>query len=79
MHHSTDITSVLLETTGGSPQAAGRLFTLLYEALRDRAALLLRRERPGHTLRPTDLVHEAYLHLAEAAGFRDVKRLVLLR
>ena len=70
MHESLDVTSVLLETTGGSLPAAERLFTVLYSELRDRAALLMRRERPGHTLRPTDLVHEAYLHLADQTRCR---------
>ena len=65
MAASPDVTSVLLETTGGSPQAAHRLFSLLYDDLRGRAAALLSRERPGHTLRSTDLVHEAYLRLAD--------------
>src|SRR5262249_13314083 len=32
----------------------------------------LRRERPGHTLRPTDLLHEAYLRLcAQNVGFKN--------
>ncbi len=37
---------------------------LVYEELRKLAAAYLRRERPGHTLQPTCLVHEAYLRLA---------------
>lgn len=37
---------------------------LVYEELRRLAAAYLRRERPGHTLQPTSLVHEAYLRLA---------------
>jgi RNA polymerase sigma factor (TIGR02999 family) len=36
---------------------------LVYAELRRRAAAYLRRERPGHTLQPTALVHEAYLRL----------------
>jgi RNA polymerase sigma factor (TIGR02999 family) len=35
----------------------------LYDELRDLAASYLRRERPGHTLQPTALVHESYLRL----------------
>jgi RNA polymerase sigma-70 factor, ECF subfamily len=41
---------------------------LLYADLRRIAAAHLRRERPGHTLQPTALVHEAYLQLAETYG-----------
>jgi RNA polymerase sigma factor (TIGR02999 family) len=37
---------------------------LVYAELRRRARAYLRRERPGHTLQPTALVHEAYLRLA---------------
>ena len=37
---------------------------LLYQQLRRLAAVRLRSERPGHTLQPTALVHEAYLRLA---------------
>ena len=70
MHDSPDFTSVLLEATTGSPRAVERLFTVLYDELRARAALMLGRERPGHTLRPTDLVHEAYLHLADQTRCR---------
>jgi RNA polymerase sigma-70 factor, ECF subfamily len=35
----------------------------VYDELRRRAAAFLRRERSGHTLQPTALVHEAYLRL----------------
>jgi RNA polymerase sigma factor (TIGR02999 family) len=39
------------------------VFALVYRELRQLAARLLFRERPGHTLPPTALVHEAYLKL----------------
>src|SRR5262245_55632071 len=38
---------------------------LLYNELRRRAGAYLRRERPGHTLQPTALVHEAYVRLID--------------
>jgi len=38
---------------------------LVYQELRQRAAAYLRRERRGHTLQPTALVHEAYLKLVD--------------
>jgi RNA polymerase sigma-70 factor (ECF subfamily) len=38
---------------------------LVYQELRRRAAAYLRRERRGHTLQPTALVHEAYLKLVD--------------
>lgn len=39
------------------------LMPLVYEELRRRAAAYIRRERQGHVLQPTALVHEAYLRL----------------
>ena len=57
------------------PQAARRLLPLVYEELRRLAARSLAAEKPGHTLQPTALVHEAYLRLAGNSGedrlFRD--------
>ena len=38
---------------------------LVYADLRRKAAAYLRRERAGHTLQPTALVHEAYLRLVD--------------
>lgn len=38
---------------------------MLYDELRGLARRLLENERPGHTLTPTALVHEAYLRLAK--------------
>lgn len=37
----------------------------VYNELREVAGIYLRRERPGHTLQPTALVHEAYLRLRD--------------
>jgi RNA polymerase sigma factor (TIGR02999 family) len=47
----------------GDRQALDELFPLLYEELRAMAARSMRAERGSHTLRPTALVHEAYLRL----------------
>lgn len=64
----------LLRLLGAAPdpafrhEASGRLLALLYEELRGIAARLLRRERSGHTLEPTALVHEAYLRLLREDG-----------
>ena len=52
--------------------ARDELRPMVYAELRRRAAAHLRRERPGHTLRPTDLIHETYLRLcAQNAGFKN--------
>jgi RNA polymerase sigma factor (TIGR02999 family) len=48
----------------GEPQAAADLLPLVYDDLRAAAGAMLRQERPGHTLQPTALVHEAFMRLA---------------
>ena len=62
-----EITQLLLdyEADGRSDAALDRLMPLLYDGLRELAHRHLRRERPGHTLSTTALVHEAYLRLAD--------------
>ena len=49
------------------PPADGpdRMLSIVYGELRRLAASYLRRERPGHTLQPTALVHEAYVRLID--------------
>jgi RNA polymerase sigma factor (TIGR02999 family) len=47
----------------GRQQPVDELLPIVYEELRRLAAAYLRRERPGQTLQPTALVHEAYLRL----------------
>ena len=51
---------------GAPPADAAALYTLVYDELRGIARQRLRHERAGHTLATTDLVHEAYLKLADA-------------
>jgi RNA polymerase sigma factor (TIGR02999 family) len=60
-----NLTGLLRAWARGDAAAGERLIPLVYDELRRQAARYLRRERPGHTLRPTALVHEAYLRLAE--------------
>jgi len=57
--------------------AAQDLAPLVYDELRRLAAAFMRRERPGQTLQPTALVHEAYLRLAGAgAPWHDERHFV---
>ncbi len=61
----------LLHAAGeGDGEALGALLPLVYERLRGVAEARLRRERPGHTLNPTGLVHEAWLKLRGPGGLR---------
>lgn len=57
------ITLILKEFAAGDQTALDRLIPLVYGELRRLADAYLRRERSGHTLQPTALVHEAYLRL----------------
>ena len=67
-----DITRLLDAWSHGDVAARDQLLPIVYAALRKRAALQLRHERPGFTLRPTELVHEAYLRLcAQNAGWKN--------
>lgn len=61
-----EVTRLLAAVRAGDDAAVDRLFPLVHGELRAIAARLLRREAPGHTLEPTELVHEAYLRLAAA-------------
>ena len=58
-------TQLLTAHANGSGRATDELMPLVYEQLRTLAARFLRKERPGSTLQPTALVHEAYLRLIE--------------
>ncbi|AHG89669.1 RNA polymerase sigma factor [Gemmatirosa kalamazoonensis] len=63
-----EITALLHAWHGGEADAMERLAPLVYDALRGIAERHMRRERPGHTLSPTALVHEAWLRLDEPSG-----------
>jgi RNA polymerase sigma-70 factor, ECF subfamily len=60
-----NVTELLEAWSAGDAGALDRLLPLVYDELQRRAAAALRRERRGHTLQPTDLVHEAYLRLVD--------------
>lgn len=57
------MTGLLHAWRGGDLSARDELLAVVHQELRRRAASRLRRERPGHLLQPTALVHEAYLRL----------------
>jgi RNA polymerase sigma factor (TIGR02999 family) len=59
------VTDLLKAWSGGDEAARDRLVGLVYADLHRRAASYLRRERPGQTLEPNALVHEAYLKLVD--------------
>jgi RNA polymerase sigma factor (TIGR02999 family) len=59
------VTELLVKWRGGDQAALQALLPLVYKELRDIAHRQLRRERSGHTLQSTALVHEAYLRLMD--------------
>jgi RNA polymerase sigma factor (TIGR02999 family) len=62
MNETSDVTKLLLQMHGEKDVAA-KLFPLVYGELRRVAAGMMRREREGHTLQATAVVHEAYMRM----------------
>ncbi len=65
-----DVTQMLEAINQGNTNAANELLPLVYDGLRALARRAFAKERPGHTLQPTALVHEAYIRLVRG---REVK------
>jgi RNA polymerase sigma factor (TIGR02999 family) len=61
-----EITQLLLAWSKGDSEALDRLFPLVYDELRRLAKSYMRKERAGHTLQTTALIHEVYLRLIDA-------------
>jgi len=59
------VTRLLQAASGGEDAAASQLMQHVYNELKRIAGGYLRRERSGHTLHTTDLVHEAYIKLVD--------------
>ena len=58
-----EVTVLLNEIRHGNQEVANRLVPLIYGELRRMASYYMRRERTGHTLQATALVHEVYMRL----------------
>ncbi len=65
MEERGDITALLLQWGQGDESALEQLTPLVYQLLKQQARYLMSLERPGHTLTPTALVHEAYFRLVD--------------
>ena len=59
---------IFLRWRAGEVDADEHLTPTIYAELRGLARHYLRRERAGHTLQPTELVHEAYMRLIGGRG-----------
>ncbi len=68
-----DITNLLHAWRGGDEDALTEMMPLVYRRLKQIAGHLVLRERRGRALETTELVHEAYLRLAdlESIGWHD--------
>jgi RNA polymerase sigma-70 factor (ECF subfamily) len=61
-----DITQLLHQWRGGDREAENELFTLVLPKLKRLAHYLMKGERKGHSLQPTELVTQIYLKLVQA-------------
>lgn len=61
----SNVTKILTAIDSGDQNAADELLPLVYQELRKLATAKLYKEKPGQTLQPTMLVHEAYLRLVD--------------
>ena len=66
----SDVTRILEASQNGDPTAADQLLPLVYDELRRLAAAKMAQEKPGQTLQPTALVHEAWLRLVGSENQR---------
>jgi RNA polymerase sigma factor (TIGR02999 family) len=65
-----DLSRLLADAAAGKREALDALLPLVYDELRRQAEAYMRRERPGHTIQATALVHEAYLRLMKEPNTR---------
>jgi RNA polymerase sigma factor (TIGR02999 family) len=62
------LTQILQKLDPGDAAQSEELLGLVYEELRSLARAHMRGEGEGHTLQPTELVHEAYFRLVDRPG-----------
>lgn len=63
--NSINVTQMLKQWSGGNTDVLDDLMPLVYDELRRQASRYLRKERIGHTLQTTALIHEAYIKLID--------------
>lgn len=68
MTENSEISFRIKRWQAGDGGAINDLTPVIYDELRRIAAQYLRKERPHHTLQPTDLAHEAFLKLIDVGG-----------
>src|SRR5580698_1982912 len=73
--HSCDLTLLLNQMQRGDRDAGEQAVELVYGELHRIASRELRRERPGHLLQTTALIHEAYTRLIGSKGLEIQNRM----
>jgi RNA polymerase sigma-70 factor (ECF subfamily) len=73
-----DITGLIIKSRDGDPIATEHLMEMLYPELRRIAGRLMKRERPGHVLQTTALIHEAYIRMMDGSSLDFENRSQLL-
>ena len=68
------VTRLIREFKAGNQLAEEELLQLVYRELHGLARYHMAKEAAGHTLRPSDLVHEAYLRMREPAQNAEDRR-----
>ena len=71
---AASVTRLLRAARGGDGEAVDRVMALVYEDLRRVARGHVGRERAGHTLGATALVHESYMRLVGSSAFQAEDR-----
>ena len=61
------VTQLLKAWSEGEAAALEKIVPLVYQELHEMARRYMAHQRPGHTLQPTALVHEAYVRLVDSA------------
>ena len=61
----SEVTQLIQRALAGNENVSEQILPLVYDELRELAAMRLRQEKPGHTLTATSLVHEAYVRLVD--------------
>jgi len=68
-----ELTILLDAARAGDSKASAKLLPLVYDQLRRLAQSNMHKERPGMTLQPTALVHEAYIRLLGPKAGEEVR------
>lgn len=71
MLEQNEVTRILKSIRAGDRSSSNELLPLVYNELRRLAESKFRHERPGQTLQPTALVHEAFIRLIHSDDQQD--------